>query len=307
MKLLKRFLTLLIIALLVLTAAGCGSNSEKTGDTEKSTEKSTAREDSALKNYFVDAKWVQDNLKNVIVLDARKDTVYKDGHIPGAINAPWQNFADMRGKSGDKGWGTLLPKEMLAEKLGALGIDGKKEIVVYANPNDWGEDGRILWMLRMAGINNSKMLNGGWPAWLAAKGEVSREISTPAAVKLSIAALDESLNATTDYISSNKDKIKIVDARAKKEYDGATDFGEKIGSRLLIFNPQSLFVYLFFGETKFFCRFFCGRLYPHEFPASPAKPVRYCNLALGAYKQPACLSGFGCCLLWPCSRRLQPG
>lgn len=50
----------------------------------------------------------------------------------------------MTGKPGDKGWGTLLPKDDLAKKIGALGIDGSKPVVVYADPKGWGEDGRVV-------------------------------------------------------------------------------------------------------------------------------------------------------------------
>ena len=105
-------------------------------------------------------------------------------------------------------------------------------MIVYTAIPGWGEDGRIVWMLRMAGINDAKMLDGGWELWTAA--ELAQDKETPAvtATTTSIAALDEGLNATTDWIQSNAATIKIVDARSTKEYQGATDFGEARGGHL---------------------------------------------------------------------------
>lgn len=231
MKFFKKIVPLLLVmALLATITVGCGNNSSS--EQKDQPENKSTSENNIKKDYFVDVAWLKNNMQNVIILDARKDTEYKVGHISGAINAPWQSFANMQGKPGDTGWGVVLPKEKLAEKLGALGISSDKEIVIYADPNAWGEDGRILWMLRMAGLRNTKLLDGGWPAWKNDKGETSNEVPTLKPAQLSIATYDESMTATTDYIKANKNKIKIVDARAKKEYDGAKDFGEKRGGHL---------------------------------------------------------------------------
>lgn len=41
-----------------------------------------------------------------------------------------------------------------------------------------------------------------------------------------------SLNATTEYISSNLDKLKIIDVREADEYNGAVKYGEARGGHL---------------------------------------------------------------------------
>src|SRR5690606_27511723 len=53
------------------------------------------------------------SLDNAILIDARGAKDYAAGHIPGAINVPWQSVADMNGRPGDPGWGVLLPPERL--------------------------------------------------------------------------------------------------------------------------------------------------------------------------------------------------
>ncbi len=71
-------------------------------------------------------------------------------------------------------------KKNFLKKLSSLGIDKNKTIVAYAeNKSGWGEDGRIIWMLRMLGIENSKMLNGGFDYWKNKNLEISKDDVTP--------------------------------------------------------------------------------------------------------------------------------
>lgn len=227
----RKTTALILLMMLLLSMAGCaGSQSEEAKDPAAPAQEAVT--DAAKDQYFVSAAWLSENLDQVIILDARSDKDYAKGHIPGAINAPWQPFTKMEGQPGDKNWGTLLPKEELAAKIGALGIDGTKTVVVYTDPNGWGEDGRVFWTLAAAGMDNAKMLDGGWPAWQNAAGESSTDVPTVTPVEFKIGELDESLNVTTDYILENMDNLKIVDSRTAKEYNGATDFGEKRGGHL---------------------------------------------------------------------------
>lgn len=230
---LRRLIAALLISMLIFTVIGCGSNTGSAPSEEKATSQGQSTEENAKKEeLFASVSWLKENRKNVVILDARPEDQYKSGHILGASNAYWQMFANMNGNPGDPGWGTLLPKDKLAEKIGALGINADKEVVVYGAPSGWGEDGRIVWMLRMVGVKNSKMLDGGWPAWQAAGGEAAKDIPAVKPVEFKISGLDESLNTTTDWIKANMSGIKLIDARSKKEFDGATDYGEKRGGHL---------------------------------------------------------------------------
>lgn len=188
--------------------------------------------DSAKASLFVDAAWLKANLSKVVVVDARPEKAFQGGHIPGAASAPWQQFADMRGKPGRPGWGVLLPKDQLEARIGALGIDGRKTVVVYAEPPGWGEDGRFAWMIQMAGVRDVRILDGGYAAWKQAGGETTKADGPAPGQPLAINALDEGLTATTDWIQSRAGRIKIVDSRSKKEFDGATDYKEARGGHL---------------------------------------------------------------------------
>lgn len=191
-----------------------------------------AGKDRMASPLFVDARYLMDHHDQVVVVDARSEKAYKKGHIPGAVSAPWQPFTHMDGKPGDPGWGTLLPKKELAARIGALGIDGGKSLVVYADPPGWGEDGRFVWMAMMAGIENVRILDGGIAAWKKAGGQTTREATSPSFLGMVINQWDDSLDATTDWIRANQDQVKIVDSRSPSEFNGATKYGEARGGHL---------------------------------------------------------------------------
>lgn len=188
--------------------------------------------DGAKAGLFVEVSWLKQNLSKVSVVDARSEKDFNRGHIPGAVSAPWQPFTDMRGKPGQPGWMVLLPKEQLSAKLGALGIDGSKQVVVYAEVPGWGEDGRFAWMAKMTGIQDVKILDGGYEAWKRAGGETTKVAPATVSRSFKIAALDEGLVATTDWIRSRLGRIKIVDSRSRKEFEGAVKYGEARGGHL---------------------------------------------------------------------------
>lgn len=223
---------LVLVLLMSLTGlVGCGT----TEPTEPATEgEATPEVTSARADYFISIDDVAAALEDFVILDARKADAYAAGHVPGAINAPWQPFASVGvGKPGDADWGTLLPPDEIAAKLGSFGVDTSKTIVVYTDPTGWGEDGRVMWTLLSVGITDVKMMDGGYPAWVAAGNETSTEAVTLPATTVKVAdKLDATLNATTDEIADGLDTLTIVDVRSTKEYEGGVDYGEARGGHL---------------------------------------------------------------------------
>jgi len=222
----NKFIVLGLIMLFLLSAVGCG-NTAKEQTSNNSATPQVKTMDKELEAYYVDSSWLKDNLKNVIILDARAEKEYKNGHIPGAINVTWQSLSNMEPKQGEVGWGVVLAPDKLEKKIGDLGIDGSKRVVVYNDPAGMAEDGRVVWMLRLTGLKDNRMLWGAWPAWQKAGGEVTTEVPVIKAVAFKISNPDNSLLVTTDYIKTNKASIKLLDTRSPEEYKGETNHGEK--------------------------------------------------------------------------------
>ncbi len=193
----------------------------------------TAYSDPAIITY---AGVLNGKLSSTVLLDARPAADYVAGHIPGAINVMWQTFATVAvGNPGDAGWGVLKPAAEIATLLSALGIDSSKEVVVYAGaPTGWGEDGRIVWMLRMAGISKARLLNGGYQAWISGGYAIDANSVTPVSTPFSLVALDAAYTVDKAWIVANKSRsdVKILDVRAADEYAGAVKYGEKRGGHI---------------------------------------------------------------------------
>jgi thiosulfate/3-mercaptopyruvate sulfurtransferase len=236
----KKLLALLVSTMLIGSLlVGCSSSKteeKKENTIIAETEKEKTTESSYVdESYIADAKWLSENLKSkeILILDARADKAYAAGHIPGAINVGWQGFSNMEGKPGDSGWGVVLPDDKLSAKLSAIGVDKTKTIVIYAdNKNGWGEDGRFVWMLKMAGIENAKMLNGGFDFWESSKYEITKEGSSQVASTFKIENSNKTSTINTEELNAKLSKVKILDSRAKDEYDGAVNFGEARGGHI---------------------------------------------------------------------------
>ena len=175
----------------------------------------------------------------IVILDARNASSYAEGHIQGAINAWWEDLAEISGTPKDPDYGVLLSKEKLGKILGGFGIDTATKVVVYADSkNGWGEDGRAVWMLRMAGVMDSRMLNGGIQAWTAKGYSTTKTVPKPTPKSFIISAFDSEWTADTAWIEKNKAGIKLVDTRTKQEYDGAILYGEARGGHI----PSATFI-----------------------------------------------------------------
>lgn len=235
-------ITIAILLMMSLFMTGC-SNDKGTEELDQNKQESTNSQADTEKevigfedeSYIVDIDWLKENLKNeeILILDARGEKEYNKGHIPGSIAVTWQQFSDMQGKPGDEKWGTVLEGKELSEKLSEVGITKDKKIVVYCDTQKgWGDDGRIVWMLRGVGIENSVILDGGFNYWESEGNEISKEATEVIPSAIEVSSLDSKINIKTEELSEKLGQVKIIDTRSKKEYDGATDYGEPRGGHI---------------------------------------------------------------------------
>ena len=116
--------------------------------------------------YLIDTETLSLNLgrDDLVLIDVRGEGAYSS-HIPGAVHSSWHEYSDPQATA--KG---LLDPDIarLEKRLQALGVNNSSDIVVYSNPFDnWGDEGRMFWMLHYLGHQSVKVLDGGWPKWTA--------------------------------------------------------------------------------------------------------------------------------------------
>ena len=129
---------------------------------------------------LIDTETLQGSLgrEDLVVIDVRGKAAYAfGGHVPGAVNATWHEFSD----PGETAKGLLNPDvSRLEEKLRAIGINQESQVVVYSNPFDnWGDEGRMYWMLEYLGHTKLRILDGGWVKWIAERRPYDHGVVTP--------------------------------------------------------------------------------------------------------------------------------
>src|SRR5918997_2625552 len=93
------------------------------------------------------------------------------GHIPGAVYVDLDT--ELAGPPGPAGRHPLPDPDIVEETLQRAGAGPESEIVVY-DGGDGMAAARAWWVLRWAGVRAGRVavLDGGWPAWTAAGGDV---------------------------------------------------------------------------------------------------------------------------------------
>ncbi len=171
---------------------------------------------------------------DVVVVDVRSKMAFlASGHISRAVAATWHDFSDPA--SGIKG---LLDTDTgrLEKKLGALGISRERQVIVYSNPFDnWGDEGRMYWMLTYLGHSNVRVLDGGWIKWSA---EMRRLECGPAKPRPAVFKAEVSPSVMTvkaevrAMIGGPHPETVLADARTPEEYSGSVQQGISRGGHI---------------------------------------------------------------------------
>lgn len=205
--------SLFLMVLLMTLLAGCGGNSG--GET---TPAPLQTGDTPFPNNELLVSPADAISPQAIILDARTETEYSAGHIPGAISAPTIMF-----ESPD---GVLLGDAALEAQLRALGITLTSEIIIYDKATDTNSAaGRLFWILKYMGCTDVSILNGGWDKWLAydhvgtttATDPLQGPVFTkPSGSTVKVAYKEE----VAGYFNNvTKEGYILIDVRTKEEYE----------------------------------------------------------------------------------------
>lgn len=158
---------------------------------------------------------------NVRVIDVRDPKAYAAQHIPGAVNAPYGKW---RGPASNPGELPELPK--LTALLQSLGLTPATHAVVVssgADSTDFGASARVYWTLKVLGLKELSILNGGVNAWKQAGLPQNSNAATVAASSY-VPKLDTSLIARRDEVAQKaaNGSAVLVDARPADFFQGET-------------------------------------------------------------------------------------
>ncbi len=179
---------------------------------------------------LVSTGWLKQHLKDpdVFVLDVRSAIdgggveAYQKGHIPGAIHSDYDK-AGWRVTRG--GVPFMLPTLAELEKLiGELGIDEDTHVVVVpagVHHTDFGSAARTYWTLKVAGVSNVSILDGGYAAWAAEQNAIEAGPSKPSP-KIFTATLNKALLAERTDVQKIEQSggATLIDSRPASFFDG---------------------------------------------------------------------------------------
>ena len=137
---------------------------------------------------------------------------YYAGHIPGGINAYFTDFNDADTKN-------ILPDAELQSAIENLGIALDTTVILYGASAP--ALGRFAWTLMYAGVDDVRILNGGWSAWTAYGGaqETPANTLSPVSFGITVPGHPEYL-ATTEGVQSDMLDANAVlpDIRTPEDY-----------------------------------------------------------------------------------------
>ncbi|BCP53407.1 thiosulfate sulfurtransferase [Kaistia sp. 32K] len=158
----------------------------------------------------VDASWYLPTAQRDAAAEFRK------AHIPGAVFFDIDAIADT-----SSGLPHMLPsREVFAETVGNLGISETQTIVVYDGAGLFSA-ARVWWTFRTMGAADVRILDGGFPQWIADGRPVETGEATPAPATFN-AHFDASAVRSLDQVRGLIDAggATIVDARPAERFRG---------------------------------------------------------------------------------------
>ena len=177
---------------------------------------------------FVIPDWLAARLDapDIVVLDASwylpaqgRDAAaeYQAAHIPGAIRFDIDAVSDEASPLPH-----MLPRpEVFASRMRSLGIGDGMQIVVYDGLGLFSAP-RVWWMLRTFGVRDVAILEGGFPAWVAADHPTEDGDGRPRDRRHFTARLDHGAVADAGDIARALEtgSAQVVDARSGPRFRG---------------------------------------------------------------------------------------
>jgi thiosulfate/3-mercaptopyruvate sulfurtransferase len=168
---------------------------------------------------LVDTAWVAEHLNDpqVRIVESNEDILlYDQGHIPGAIKIDW--VADLN----DQVVRDYLDREHFEKLLSAKGISNDTTVVFYGDKNNWWAT-YALWVFKLYGHKDARIMNGGRAKWIAEGRDLTKEV--PSYVPANYKAPerdDKTIRAFRDEVREHikKSGVALVDVRSPQEYSG---------------------------------------------------------------------------------------
>jgi thiosulfate/3-mercaptopyruvate sulfurtransferase len=167
---------------------------------------------------MVGTDWLAEHLDDpgLIVVESDEDVLlYETGHIPGAIKVDWHtelNDTTVRDYVGGSAFAALMS---------AKGIARDDTIVVYGDNSNWWA-AYALWVFKLFGHEDVRLLDGGRQKWVAEWRDMTTEPTNRTGTNYPVVDRDDSrIRAMIrDTLAHSATGSPLVDVRSPEEFSG---------------------------------------------------------------------------------------
>ncbi len=174
--------------------------------------------DYAHSESLVSTGWLADHLgdERLVVVESDEDILlYDTGHIPGAVKVDWHTELN------DTLVRDYVDGDSFAALMSSKGISRDDTIVVYGDNSNWWA-AYALWVFKLFGHPDVRLLDGGRQKWLAEWRDTTTEPSARPTTSYPVTKRDD-----TTIRAMLRDTLKhaeaggaLVDVRSPEEFSG---------------------------------------------------------------------------------------
>lgn len=173
----------------------------------------------ANRDVLVSTEWLAEHLEDPAyrIVESNEDVLlYDTGHIPGAVHIDWR--ADLQ----DDIVRDYISPERFAELCQHNGIAPETICVFYGDKSNWWAC-YALWVFRLFGHTNVKIVNGGRDKWIAEGRELTRDKPSYPVTGYPVPGrrLDDEIRAFyEDALAQSLSCKPLIDVRSPGEFRG---------------------------------------------------------------------------------------
>ncbi|HET6885583.1 MAG TPA: sulfurtransferase, partial [Rubrobacteraceae bacterium] len=168
---------------------------------------------------LVTTEWVAQNLddtENIRIIESDEDVLLYDiGHVPNAVKVDWvEDLNDPLTRD-------YLDPEHFANLMSEKGITPETTVVFYGDKNNWWAT-YALWVFRLFGHDNVRVMDGGRVKWEAEGRPITQEVPSFGRTDYPVPTRDdEKIRAFKEDVNKHLEADgSLVDVRSPGEYSG---------------------------------------------------------------------------------------
>jgi thiosulfate/3-mercaptopyruvate sulfurtransferase len=165
---------------------------------------------------LVSTEWLSRNLgtNDLVIVESDEDVLlYQTGHIPGAVKIDWHTDLN------DPVTRDYLDGESFAKLMMNRGISRNSTVIIYGDNKNWWAT-YALWVFKLFGHEDVRILDGGREKWIAEGRELTTEVTSISPSNYPLVNRDDSkIRAYRDDVLAHLGQ-PLVDVRSPQEYSG---------------------------------------------------------------------------------------